>query len=347
MRFQYTQLPNGSFSGTPSASTSVRLDPDPATPRSVTPCVVGFATRDEDRRNSVNPGVERSASSKAPAAMLLSSADVNTVELAALGSRSAPRVAVTTTESAKLTGRRITFTGPVPSISTSAVSNPSEATRTRAAIMPASKLPSRSDLTVLVRPSRAVTVMSAAGMTAPEMSTMVPTVLPAVGCWADAAAATWAATGDAVTTAAATRKNKPDCRIIQVDSTTVHSMAEPDRVLLEGPHSRFQELRLLLGAGRDFIRGFRALHFVGPCVTVFGSARFDEHHRYYAMAREVGGALARLGFTVMTGGGPGVMEAANRGAREAGGRSVGCNIQLPLEQAPNAYLDRFVTTDYF
>jgi uncharacterized protein (TIGR00730 family) len=124
-------------------------------------------------------------------------------------------------------------------------------------------------------------------------------------------------------------------------------MSEPDRLLLEGPHSRVQELLLLLRAGRDFIRAFRALHFVGPCVTVFGSARFDEHHRYYALAREVGHALARLGFTVMTGGGPGVMEAANRGAREAGGRSVGCNIELPFEQGPNKYLDRWVTTEYF
>ena len=124
-------------------------------------------------------------------------------------------------------------------------------------------------------------------------------------------------------------------------------MAESDRFLLEGPHSRLQELLLLLRAGRDFIRGFRALHFVGPCVTVFGSARFDEHHRYYAMAREVGGALSGLGFTVMTGGGPGVMEGANRGAREAGGLSVGCNIELPFEQAPNPYLDRWVTTSYF
>jgi len=124
-------------------------------------------------------------------------------------------------------------------------------------------------------------------------------------------------------------------------------VSEPDRVLLEGPQSRSQELLLLLRAGRDFVRAFRALHFVGPCVTVFGSARFDEHHRYYAMAREVGGALVGLGFTVMTGGGPGVMEAANRGAREAGGRSVGCNIELPFEQAPNQYLDRWVTTDYF
>jgi uncharacterized protein (TIGR00730 family) len=124
-------------------------------------------------------------------------------------------------------------------------------------------------------------------------------------------------------------------------------MSEPDRVLLEGPHSRFQELRLLFRAGRDFIRGFRALHFVGPCVTVFGSARFDEHHHYYELAREVGGALVGLGFTVMTGGGPGVMEAANRGAREAGGVSVGCNIELPFEQKPNPYLDAWVTSEYF
>jgi uncharacterized protein (TIGR00730 family) len=124
-------------------------------------------------------------------------------------------------------------------------------------------------------------------------------------------------------------------------------MSEPDRVLLEGPHSRLREILLLLRAGRDFVRGFRALHFVGPCVTVFGSARFDEHHRYYAMAREVGGALARMGFTVMTGGGPGVMEGANRGARDAGGRSVGCNVELPFEQEPNPYLDRWVTCRYF
>ena len=124
-------------------------------------------------------------------------------------------------------------------------------------------------------------------------------------------------------------------------------MAEPDRVLLEGPQSRVRDFLLLMRAGRDFIQGFRVLHFVGPCVTVFGSARFDEHHRYYALAREVGGALARMGFTVMTGGGPGVMEAANRGAREAGGRSVGCNIKLPMEQAPNPYLDQWVDCHYF
>ena len=120
-----------------------------------------------------------------------------------------------------------------------------------------------------------------------------------------------------------------------------------DRTLLEGPNSRFRDLRLVLGALSDFIRGFRALHFVGPCVTVFGSARFGEDHPYYALGRDVGRRLTDLGFTVMTGGGPGLMAAANRGAREAGGRSVGCNIALPFEQDPNPYLDRSVTCEHF
>jgi uncharacterized protein (TIGR00730 family) len=120
-----------------------------------------------------------------------------------------------------------------------------------------------------------------------------------------------------------------------------------DRVLLQGPHSRTRELWLVLRAMRDFIAGFRTLHFVGPCVTVFGSARYDERHPYYAVGRDIGRGIAGLGFTVMTGGGPGLMEAANRGAREAGGRSVGCNIELPQEQAPNRYLDRWVTCRHF
>jgi hypothetical protein len=121
----------------------------------------------------------------------------------------------------------------------------------------------------------------------------------------------------------------------------------PERQLLEGPHSRVQEMALLFRAIRDFVRGFRALHFVGPCVTIFGSARFGPTHPYYALARDVGRRVSQLGFTVMTGGGPGLMEAANRGARDAGGLSVGCNIQLPFEQAPNEYLDRWVTCHYF
>jgi uncharacterized protein (TIGR00730 family) len=121
----------------------------------------------------------------------------------------------------------------------------------------------------------------------------------------------------------------------------------PDRILLEGPHSRREELWLLLQTLREFIRGFRSLHFVGPCVTVFGSARYGESHPYYSLGREVGRALVEIGFTVMTGGGPGLMEAANRGAREAGGRSVGCKITLPREQAANRYLDAVVTCSHF
>jgi uncharacterized protein (TIGR00730 family) len=120
-----------------------------------------------------------------------------------------------------------------------------------------------------------------------------------------------------------------------------------ERGFLEGPRRRIDELVRAVRIFAEFIRGFRALHFVGPCVTVFGSARFKEGDKYYGVAREMGGRIAQLGYTVMTGGGPGIMEAANRGAREAGGFSVGCNIQLPMEQKPNPYLDKFVEFRYF
>jgi uncharacterized protein (TIGR00730 family) len=120
-----------------------------------------------------------------------------------------------------------------------------------------------------------------------------------------------------------------------------------DRLLLEGPNSRLREIQLLGRALRDFIVGFRHLHFVGPCIAVFGSARFGEGHAYYDVAREVGRRVSAMGFTVMTGGGPGLMEAANRGAHDQGGLSVGCNIKLPFEQQPNPYLDRWVTCHYF
>src|SRR5881227_950225 len=120
-----------------------------------------------------------------------------------------------------------------------------------------------------------------------------------------------------------------------------------DEIFLEGPRSRFDELITLFRVMWDFLRGFRVLHFVGPCVTVFGSARVKIDNPYYDLARQMGAAITRLGFTVMTGGGPGIMEAANRGAKEAGGRSVGCNIELPYEQAANAYLDRCVRMHYF
>ena len=134
---------------------------------------------------------------------------------------------------------------------------------------------------------------------------------------------------------------------IRLDVPVKPSPNPEDRILLEGPHSRMRELRLLLKVIGDFIAGFRTLHFCGPCVTVFGSARIKEGHPYYQIGIALGKGLARLGFTVMTGGGPGLMEAANRGAREAGGRSVGVNIVLPFEQATNRYCDRIVTSRYF
>ena len=120
-----------------------------------------------------------------------------------------------------------------------------------------------------------------------------------------------------------------------------------ERLLLQGPHPRRHELRQALRIFAECIRGFRTLHFVGPCVTVFGSARFDASHPYYALGEEIGAKLAEIGITVMTGGGPGLMEAANRGARMAGGRSIGCNIQLPHEQRPNPYLDEMIEFRYF
>ena len=116
---------------------------------------------------------------------------------------------------------------------------------------------------------------------------------------------------------------------------------------LEGPKSRVEEFKMAFNVFWEFIRGFRALHFVGPCVTVFGSARFQETHPAYQDAQKLGAGIAKLGFTILTGGGPGIMEAANRGAKEVGGKSVGCNIVLPHEQKPNPYLDKWVDMDYF
>ncbi len=120
-----------------------------------------------------------------------------------------------------------------------------------------------------------------------------------------------------------------------------------DIQLLEGPQDRGSELLRAIRILIEFARGFRALHFVGPCVTVFGSARIAEGDHRYELARLTGRELAIAGYTVMTGGGPGIMEAANRGAKEVRGRSIGCNIRLPVEQVPNRFLDRFVEFRYF
>ncbi len=120
------------------------------------------------------------------------------------------------------------------------------------------------------------------------------------------------------------------------------SRSRAEEQLLSGRRPGRSELRSALRILAEFLQGFRAMRGLGPCVTVFGSARFDEDHHYYRLAERLGERLARAGFTVVTGGGPGIMEAANRGARRGGGRSVGCNIKLPREQAPNPYLDTFV-----
>ncbi len=116
---------------------------------------------------------------------------------------------------------------------------------------------------------------------------------------------------------------------------------------LEGPQSRGVEFAFAWKVFFQILAGNRALYFVGPCITVFGSARFKEDHPYYEIAREFGKRIAAMGFTVMTGGGPGIMEAANRGAFETGGNSVGCNIHLPMEQQPNKYMQKWITFDYF
>ncbi len=124
--------------------------------------------------------------------------------------------------------------------------------------------------------------------------------------------------------------------------------ALPDELrFLAGPRARLAELARAIRIFAEFIRGFRELHFIGPCVTVFGSARFTEDNPHYIAARDMGRRIAGLGLTVMTGGGPGIMEAANRGAKDAGGKSIGCNIVLPMEQEPNPYVDRFIEFRYF
>lgn len=123
--------------------------------------------------------------------------------------------------------------------------------------------------------------------------------------------------------------------------------AKSEIKFLQGPQSRWQEFKFVVKVLLEFIKGFRALHFVGPCVTVFGSARFKDGHPYYDITEELSGKIAQLGFTIMTGGGPGIMEAANKGAKAVGGRSVGCNIVLPVEQQHNPYLDKWVTLRYF
>jgi uncharacterized protein (TIGR00730 family) len=124
-------------------------------------------------------------------------------------------------------------------------------------------------------------------------------------------------------------------------------MTKSEIKFLDGPQNRWRDFKYAFSVLFEFIKGFRTLHFVGPCVTIFGSARFKEDHPYYKQTEAIAGRIAKLGFTIMTGGGPGIMEAANRGAKSVGGRSVGCNIVLPQEQFQNKYLDKWVDIKYF
>ena len=120
-----------------------------------------------------------------------------------------------------------------------------------------------------------------------------------------------------------------------------------DRDLLTGTRTPEGEWARLDRINAEFVKAFKGLFHTGPAVTVFGSARFKARHPYYRLARAVGKELARAGFTTLTGGGPGIMEAANRGAHEAGGKSLGLNIILPHEQGANPYVDSTIEFRYF
>lgn len=140
-------------------------------------------------------------------------------------------------------------------------------------------------------------------------------------------------------------KKPIDILLMKADKNT--KLSRDESLFIRGPLSRFTELTFAFKVLFNFIKAFRKMHFIGPCVTVFGSARFSKDSDHYKNAEKIGAALAKTGFTVMTGGGPGIMEAANKGAFEAGGYSVGCNIILPFEQKPNPYLHKLINIPYF
>lgn len=122
---------------------------------------------------------------------------------------------------------------------------------------------------------------------------------------------------------------------------------QEERRFLRGRQKFYKEIVRTFRIMREYVRAFHAFRHVSNCVTVFGSARFAEDHRYYQLALNMGKLLAENGYTVMTGGGPGIMEAANKGAKLGKGKSIGCNIYIPEEQHPNHYLDKWITFHYF
>lgn len=130
-------------------------------------------------------------------------------------------------------------------------------------------------------------------------------------------------------------------------SSLLEQVVGAESEFLAGSHGHAENTESAVRIFLEFLRGFEFLNIDQPMVTVFGSARFKEGHPHYELAREMGRALAAADYAVMTGGGPGVMEAANRGAQEVGGLSLGANIHLPHEQKPNPYLDRVMTFEHF
>src|SRR4029079_5693171 len=148
------------------------------------------------------------------------------------------------------------------------------------------------------------------------------------------------------------RKKEPERRpgaVTMRGKADANRLNEDQVLLRSAPEVEFRDSdtwRTLRIMG-EFVEGFDALAEVGPAVTVFGSARVGRRNRYYGAARRVAAALARNGFAIITGGGPGIMEAANRGAKEGGGLSIGCNIELPFEQGLNEYVDLGMEFSYF
>jgi uncharacterized protein (TIGR00730 family) len=148
------------------------------------------------------------------------------------------------------------------------------------------------------------------------------------------------------------RKKEPERRrgaVVVRGSASPSGGTEDQRLLRGGPAIRFQDTdtwRTLRIMG-EFVEGFDALADIGPAVSIFGSARIGRRNRYYGAARRLAAALAKQGFAIITGGGPGIMEAANRGAQEGGGLSIGCNIELPFEQGLNEYVDLGMEFRYF
>lgn len=131
--------------------------------------------------------------------------------------------------------------------------------------------------------------------------------------------------------------------------------SEEEKILREAfIHKNWQEIKVsdswqLFKIMAEFVDGFEKLSQIGPCVSIFGSARTTEENQYYQLAQDIAFKLTKEGFGIISGGGPGIMEAANKGAKLAGGKSVGLNIKLPMEQMPNPYIDfdKNIYFDYF